>query len=229
MAGKKPELKTKKFYYRRARWDSQGKATIQKLLEDAHKELDTVGKRTFEVGSGAEIRGANFKNDNGLFLQIASYVPGEATSTIDKDKAAKISNVTAQNAPAGKDYLDGDVFVYVNGNHVILCPSGAREKVVETYIWHVLRACDSKEIAKTFELDKVAKASKLKMIRDEGVKEVDIDASLYEASLIHLDKTKPKVSGIKRLVADQLTAIFGNDKELKDIKEGGLKFQAQHY
>ncbi len=219
MAGKKPEFKNKKFYYRRAKWDSQGKLSLQKLLEDAHTELDTVGKRTFEVGSGAEIRGANFKENGGLYLQIASYVPGEATSIIDKDKTAKISNVSAQNAPNGKDYLDGDVFVYINGNHVILCPSGARETVVETYIWHILRESNHKDIAKTFELDKVAKASKLKMIRDEGVKEVDLDTSLYEASLIHLDKTKPKVSGIKKAVADQLSAIFGKDKELKDIKE----------
>lgn len=219
MAGKKPEFKNKKFYYRRAKWDGQGKNTLQKLLEDAHKQLDTVGKRTFEVSTGAEIKGANFKDDNGLYLQIASYVPGEATSIIDKDKAAKVSNVAAQSAPAGKDYLDGDIFVYIKGNHVILCPSGAREKVVELYIWHVLRACNHKEIAKTFELDKVAKASKLKMIRDEGVKEVDLDTSLYEASLIHLDKGKPKVSSLKKAVADQLSAIFGKDKELKDIKE----------
>lgn len=186
MAGKKPELKNKKFYYRRAKWDNQGKRNIQKILEDAHKNLDTVGKRTFAIGSGVEIRGANFKQDNGLYLQIVSYVPGEATSIIDKDKTAKVSNVTAQNAPVGKDFLDGDVFVYINGNHVILCPSGAREKAVETYIWHVLRACDNKDIAMTFELDKVAKASKLKMIRDEGVKEIDLDASLYEASMLHL-------------------------------------------
>lgn len=219
MAGKKPEFKNKKFYYRRAKWDNQNKGNLQRILEDAHKELDTVGKRTFEVGSGAEIRGANFKNDNGLYLQIASYVPGEATSTIDKDKTARVSNVEAQNAPTGKDFLDGDVFVYINGNHVILCPSGAREKAVETYIWHVLRACGNKDIAKTFELDKVAKASKLKMIRDEGVKEVDLDTSLYEASLLHLDKTTPKVSGIKKVVADQLIAIFGKDKDLNDIKE----------
>lgn len=108
MASKKPEFKNKKFYYRRAKWDGQGKHTLQKLLEDAHKQLDTVGKRTFEISTGAEIKGANFKDDNGLYLQIASYVPGEATSIIDKDKAAKVSNVAAQNAPAGKDYLDGE-------------------------------------------------------------------------------------------------------------------------
>lgn len=219
MAGKIPNFKNKKFYYRRAKWDDQGKQSLESLLIDAHKVLDTVDKRTFEVSSGAEISGASFKDDGGLYLQIASYVPGESTSIIDKSKRAKQSNVTAQTAPEGKDYLDGEVFVYIKGNHVILCPSGVRETVVETYVWHVLRAIEKKEIAKTFELDKVAKTNKLRMIKDEGVKEIDLNTSLYEASLIHMDQKNPKVSGWKKVMANQLSAVFSKDKDLKDITE----------
>lgn len=219
MAGKKPNFKNKKFYYRRAKWEDQDKQQLESILIDAHQTLDTVGKRTFEVSSGAEIRGASFKDDNGLYLQIASYVPGESTSIIDKSKRAKQSNVTAQTAPEGKDYLDGDVFVYIKGNHVILCPSGVRENVVETYIWHVLRAIEKKDIAKTFELDKVAKTNKLRMIKDEGVKEIDLNTSLYEASLIHMDQKNPKIGGWKKAMANQLSAVFSKDKDLKDITE----------
>jgi len=219
MSGKKTNFKNKKFYYRRAKWDDQGKQSLETILIDAHTTLETVGKRTFDANSGAEIRGASFKNDKGLYLQIASYVPGEATSIIDKSKRAKQSSVTAQTAPDGKDYLDGEVFVYVKENHVILCPSGVRETVVETYICHILSAVEKKEIARTFELDKVAKTNKLRMIKEEGVKEIDLNTSLYEASLIHMDKNKPKVSGWKKAMANQLSAVFSKDKDLKDITE----------
>jgi hypothetical protein len=219
MAGKNPSHKMKKFYYRRAKWDGQNKLTLETLLTDAHEQLDTVGKRSFSVSSGTEIRGANYKTDKGLYLQVASYVPGEPTSIIDKSKRSKQSTVSAQNAPDGKDYLDGDVFVFVKDNHVILCPSGVRENVVETYIWNILRAFDKKDIAKSFELDKVAKTNKLRMIKDEGVKEIDLNTSLYEASLLHMDRNNPKISGIKKAIADQMTAIFGKDQDLKDIKE----------
>jgi len=219
MAGKSPEFKNKKLYYRRAKWEGQAKKTLQAYLSEAHDLLDTVGKRSFAISHGAEIRGANYKNDNGLYLQIASYIPGEATSIIDKNKAAKQSNISAKPAPTGADYLAGDVFVYINGNHVILCPSGAREKVVETYFWHILRAIDKKDMAKTFELDKVARTSKLRMIKEEGVDEIELNTSLYEASLIHMDKTKPKVSGIKKSIANQVSAIFGKDSNLNEIKE----------
>jgi hypothetical protein len=219
MAGKKQNFKNKKFYYRRAKWDDQGKQSLEAILIEAHVTLDTVGKRTFEASSGAETRGASFKDNNGLYLQIASYVPGEATSIIDKSKRAKQSSVTAQVAPDGKDYLDGEVFVYIKDNHVILCPSGVRETVVDTYIWHILRAVEKKDIAKSFELDKVAKTDKLRMIKDEGVKEIDLNTSLYEASLIHMDKNKPKVGGWKKAIANQLSAVFSKDNDLKDITE----------
>lgn len=219
MVSKKVVQKNKKFYYRRAKWDAQEKITLEDILVDAHEQLETVGKRSFSVSSGSEIRGAAFKVDGGLYLQIASYVPDEPTSIIDKSKRSKQSAVSAQTAPEGKDYIDGDVFVYIKGDHVILCPSGVREQVVETYIWNILRAVDKKDIAKTFELDKVAKTNKLRMIKEEGVKEIDLDTSLYEASLIHLDRNNPKVSSIKKVIADQVIAIFGKDKELNEIKE----------
>ncbi len=206
MAGKKPSHKMKKFYYRRAKWDGQDKLTLEKLLTDAHEHLDTGEKRSFAVSSGSEISGANYEKDEGLYLQVASSVPGEPTTMIEQGKGSKQSTVSAQNAPDGKDYLDGDVFVFVKDNHVILCPSGVREKVVETYIWNILRAFDKKDIAKTFELDRVAKTDKLRMIKEEGVKEIDLNTSLYEASLLHMDRENPKISGIKKAIADEVSS-----------------------
>lgn len=219
MTRKTPDHKMKKFYYRRAEWDQQGKQSLEKILISAHAKLDKVGKRTFSASSGSEIRGASFKNDKGLYLQIASYIPDDPTSIIDKSVKAKQSNVTAQDAPEGKNFLDGEVFVYIKDNHVILCPSGARETVAETYIWHILKTAGKKDIAKTFELDKVAKTDKLRMIRDEGVKGIDLNVSLYEASLIHIEKGKPKVSSWGKVIADQLLAISSKDKDLDQITE----------
>ena len=219
MAPNAPDTKVKKFYYRRAVWEGQRKGKIEKILTKAHESLDTVGKRTFETGSGAEIRGARYSDNKGLYLHIAAYVPGEATSIIEKSARAKQSRVTAQAAPDGKDYLDGDAFVFVKENEVIICPSGLREAVVERYIWHILKKSGHEDIAHTFELDKIASASKLKMIKDQGVKEVVLNASLYEASLLQMDKKKPNISNIKRSIADNLEAIFGQDPDLKQIHQ----------
>lgn len=213
------DRKNKKLYYRRATWEKQGKTTLEAVLNEAHDTLTTVGHRTFQTPTG-EIKGARVhRSENGLLLQIASYVPGEPTSTIDKNKSVKAATITAEPAPHGKDYLDGDIFVLVNGNHVILCPSGARETVATNYFIHALTKAGKHKVATTLGLDKVAKTSKLKMIREEGVKEILLRSSLYEASLMQFDAKIPSVSGFKALIAKQMERIFAKDPALSEISE----------
>jgi hypothetical protein len=218
MSKKKQQFKTRKFYYRRAEWDDKGNATFESIMRSAHSTLDTVGKRTFAVSSGAEIRGAHFDDNSGIYLQIASYVPNESTSIIDKKSNVKNSTVSAQSAPSGSDYLDGDVFVFIKDDHVILCPSGVREKVADAYFEQILRATNCWEMLKTFELDKIAKASKVEMIRDEGVKEIELNTSLYQASMMQIDKDDPEVSGFFKSISNQFLAIFSEDPDLNSIK-----------
>jgi hypothetical protein len=209
--------KSKKLYYRRATWEKQGRKTLEKLLIEAHETLANDKQRTFQI-TGGEIRGARIhQSDKGLLMQIAAYVPGEPTSTIDKNKGAKASTITAEPAPQGKDYLDGDIFVLVNGNHVILCPSGVRESLATNYFIHVLTKVGETEVATTIDLDKVAKTSKLKMIQDEGVKEILLQSSLYEASMLQLDAKSPSIGDFRALIAQQMARIFAKDPDLHAI------------
>ena len=204
--------KTKKLYYRRATWEKQEKATLQSLLNEAHETLTTTGQRTFQTANG-EIKGARVESsDKGLLMQIAAYAPGEPTSTIDKNKRAKAATITAEPAPEGKDYLDGDVFVLVTGNHVILCPSGVRESVATNYFSYALTKVGKTNVATTLELDKVAKTSKLKMIQEEGVKEILLQSSLYEASLMQFDAKNPSIGSFRALIAQQMERIFAKDR-----------------
>lgn len=215
-----PATRIKKFYYRRAAWGNVRKhATLEKLLRDAHQAQDTVGKRTFKLGSGGEIKCANYsdKDDGILLFQIAAYVPGQPTSTVAKSARAKASKIDAEAAPDGKDYLDGDVFILVKSNNVIVCPSGVRESVADTYFRKILNK--SGVGTETFSLEKIAKASKAKMIHDEGVKEIRLGASLYEASVDDFDADKPSVLSIRRYLAEQLERVFADDPELSEIKE----------
>ncbi|HBP1408684.1 TPA: hypothetical protein L5T47_006433, partial [Pseudomonas aeruginosa] len=180
-----PKEKTKKrpFYYRRAKWDEMNKEpSLEKILTICHEELSTVGDRTFLSGEG-EIRGADAdpRPGEGLFLHIASYVPDEQTTTIEKSKRVKRSKLHAEAASAGRDFLSGDIFALVKDNHLILCPSGVRESVVHSYIYNVLKKCKYSKMLASFDLEKIAKASKLAMVATEGVKSIELGASLYDA------------------------------------------------
>lgn len=211
--------KTKRLYYRRATWAEQGKDSLQELLTACHDLLPTTGQRTYPTVSG-EVKGARYQNSpDGLFLQIASYVPDEPTSTIEKNKDTATATIQAERAPTGRDYLDGDIFVLVKGNHVVLCPSGAREGTAIQYIRNILNQTGHRDISMTFELEKIAKTSKINMIREEGVSEILLQSSLYDASLKQLDAEHPKVLELPATVAQQLRQVFAKDPALKDISE----------
>jgi hypothetical protein len=213
------DKKTKTFFYRRAVWDEQGKQTLERLLIKAHQMLPTVADRSFDNGTDSKIEGAIFEADRrGVFLQIASYVPGEATSTIGKNKRGRRASIDAQAAPDGKDFMNGDIFVLVKDNHVILCASGVREPTATAYFFNVLVKAKEK-MAGSLSLEKVAKMSKLQMIKREGVKEIQIGASLYEASRIELNKDTSKIDSLRARFADQVRRIFEEDPDFKEIKE----------
>ncbi len=219
---KSPAVKPKALYYRRAEWkEKKEDKTLEAMLKEAHESYSTVGSRTFPGTNGTEMRGADHNPDDkkGIFLQIASYTPEQPTSTIEKATNKKRSAVEAQEAPEGKNYLDGEVFALVKDNHVILCPSGAREGLAQNYFLKILNQAGFDHVAASLNLDKIAKTSKINMIQKEGVKEVVLDSSLYEASLLHSKKNNEKVSGIKAQVAAQLKRIFAKDPELKDIED----------
>lgn len=224
------EQKTKKrpFYYRRAKWDEQRKdKSLEELLITSHVTLKTVGARTFIAGEG-EIRGADFeaRPGQGVFLHVASYVPDEQTTTIEKDTAATRTKLYAETASAGRNFLGGDIFVYVKDNHLILCPSGVRETVAFSYIYQVLQKCKHHRMLASFQLEKVAKASKLAMIASEGVKAIELNSSLYEASLDHVTAvakkkkdSKFKVEELLKKTAEFIEEMFAEDADLKEIKE----------
>ena len=212
------KTKNKKFYYRRAIWDDAGKVTFETLIAEAHKKLPTLESRSFLLAGGNEIQGAVFDSrPEGFLIQIAYYSPGQATSTIGTDKTTHSATIDAEAAPPGKDYLHGDMFVLIKGNHVFLCPSSVRESVAEQYFYIVLNKLEMFPVG--LRLSKVAKSSKVKMIKTEGVKEIQLGASLYEASLIEIDERQNKVSSLKARIAHQLQQIFADDKSLNTIKE----------
>jgi hypothetical protein len=74
-------------------------------------------------------------------------------------------------------------------------------------------------IAGSLELEKVAKTSKIEMIKKEGVKEIILESSLYEASILKINKKEKSFFGIKKKIADELMRIFSEDPTLSNIRE----------
>ena len=214
-----PKIKRKRLNYRRAIWEGDVSMNLEKELRSAHDIYNTVAKRKFGYSGGEEIKCARYDDSNAelILLQIAAYAPNQPTSTISKNNRAKSATIAIEPAPNGKDYLDGDIFILVQGNHVILCPSGVQESVASNYFRKMLTKVGIDITA--FKLEKVAKTDKIKMLQKEGVKEVRLGASLYDASLEQINKEQPKISSLKKVISEQIQKIFAQDDELKEIVE----------
>ncbi len=225
--GRRPANKVKRLMYRRASWTNQKKETLENLLKKCHETYKTTAERTFKGLYGTELQCAKYiqKEEIGLLFQIASYVPGQSTSAIqESSKSTTTSGITEVTAPTGNNFLDGDVFVLISGNNVIIMQSGVRESVALNYFSKMLNKGGFTEASVSVEFHGIAQRDKIKMIKSQGVKSIELDASLYEASLMQLEKETKKERETKILdlpgsVAETLKQVFAKDKSLKEITE----------
>jgi hypothetical protein len=216
--GKIPKRREKKFYYRRASWGSESKMkALANLIEDAHTNYKTAGERTFKAQGGGEFQCARWKKDTNsdILIHLALYYPGQPTSTISKSKDESSSNVEIHSAPESKEFLEGDIFALIRNNHIVLCCSAVREKYLDLYLRKILNK--NKIDTSKFYVDKVAKASKIKLIKDEGVKEIVLKTSLYKATIDEFEEDR--VQNVMGQVRSQIERIFAKDPELKEIRE----------
>ncbi len=223
---KAPKTKRKTVYYRRASFQKVTKTSLETLVKRAHKKYTTSAQRTFQGNYGLEIQCAkSLKTQHGMVLHITSSIPDQPASAIAKPSKAKDSNTQDVPAPEGSDFLVGDIFVLIKGNHVMLCQSlGAREALAHKYFSEILIKLGEDRAGVALDLEKIANYDKVKMIQKEGVRAIELDANLYEASVAQMErdnkkkKKKASIVDIPGMIAGDILKVFATDKTLNEIK-----------
>jgi hypothetical protein len=212
--------RSRTLFYRRVAWINGASDSLEKHLSKAHDTLVSTHDRTFTHGDG-EIQGLIVeKRNKGLFVHLASYTPHQPTSLVPFPSRAKSEDTSPEPPPDKHNYLEGDIFFLVSGNHLVLCPSGARESVALSYINHTLRKTGMEKLILRFSIESVAKIDKVKLLQQEGVKKVSLNASLYEATMEYTERKTTKMT-LLHGVAEEILALFAKDKnkELQEIGE----------
>lgn len=156
----------------------------------------------------------------GLLLHVASETPGESTSVIPKVKPGISElDLKTEKPPADGEWLDGDAFLYVVGDHVCLCSTGLREGAIAYFIRELFKQAKIRKDAIRFELLKAADISKIRLIHSQGVKELQIKAALYLATAEY-ESRKAHASGSLGLIGKHLMRIL--NKPL-DVTPDGLR------
>lgn len=211
------KVRGKTISYRRAVWflaDGKEK-NFEKLLREAHKKLAKVSDRKFKRGDGQVLKSiwhAPEKSGGGYYVHIAAETPGDQASTIPQAGETQTGHgVSTAPPPTGTEYMDGDVIIFVRGNDICLCSTVIREGAVAIFCSELFKKAKLGADAMQFELQKVANVDKVKMINAQGVKEIDLTATLYEASAKYTKRTTA-VSTALQGVSRHLSAIFGKDE-----------------
>jgi hypothetical protein len=139
-----PDYKNKQLTYRRAVWLSEGPApgTLEALIRKAMGKLKTAADRQVTVGGGHFLNCAEYEpmGGRGIYLHLSATTPGEAASIIKTNNISTNDRLELATIPAPDDteWLDGDSFVLIAGNHVCLCVLQLRETTVRQYFYQIL-------------------------------------------------------------------------------------------
>lgn len=178
-----PGKRERALHYRRVKWlhDSQ---TLESYARQAVQALNTVELRTIDRGEGQFIRflRTRRRQAGGIFLHLTADTPGESASTIPKQFNQADLDVGASAPPVDSEYMDSDAFVFIRDNNLCYCASAMRDGGIAYSLGQLFEKADLGHNAKLFSLEKVADAEKIALIQERGVKEVVLNATLYEAT-----------------------------------------------
>ncbi len=211
------ETKYRTFFYRRVSWNGNHLQDLESHLKLAHEELQTTADRTFEYNEGGEIQGISYEvRDSGLFCHVTAYVPFRSTLLVPFASSDKVKTTKPQQPPDNHHFMDGDAFFLIKGNHIILCPSNVRETVVITYIKEILKKTNREDLLLKFSIQPITNLNTLKLIKDEGVKRLELNASLYEASVKYMERTSVNNRMFKGI--SEVLGLLKKDED-KDIDD----------
>ena len=103
-------------------------------------------------------------------------------------------DLTTEKPPPDGEWLDGDAFLYVQGNNVCMCTTDIRDQAIAAFIRHLFTNAKLSKTYTDFELMKAADISKLKLLHSQGVKELELRGTLYQATADY-ERRKAHVMG----------------------------------
>lgn len=190
--------------------------TLQEELTFANNFLPLPEERVL-IHKGLSIKGYKFDTENeGLLLHIVVYESGLSASLVDNAEGEVNPEVSTYDSPINKDYLQKEAFILVKNNDVLFLGHGARESLFLAYAKGILGKVNSIEASENLEIDKISNVDKVKLINDEGIQQIHLNTSLYQATTEYLNNQNNSLTGVRKLLAQvghEFSQLFSEDKD----------------
>ena len=207
----------KTLYYVRAVNGSDA-VNLKTLIVKARTKFPTVADSELEFGAQDIIRIQHYRETTaGVFLHLVRYVPGEKASTLLPKSNRAEDNEGSESAPAGKEFKDGDSFIFANKGNVIFCSHGISIQKTSLYLSHLFKKAGFEKAKRQFELKPASKIDKLKLIQSHGVRAIHISCSAFQVSLPKKERTT-WMSKTLGNIGDEMKALIEKDETASEQK-----------
>lgn len=210
--------------YHRAEYfnDNRSNDDLGQYIREAAGKLTTVSERSIQRAGGYLMRMAYFRpetsniDNRGYFLHLTFETPGEHASVVPRAPGGATEiQVTTIPPPNDAEFMDGDAFLYVNGNDVCVCVTAVTIGTVRYFLQAFFEAAKLHNEATVFDFLNAIDAQKFALIQSKGVKEIEIKASMYKASADYV-RRKTQVVAALGGVTRHIKAIFGSEYDVTD-------------
>ncbi|WP_447077819.1 hypothetical protein [Shewanella algae] len=114
----------KTIYYLRAVKDGYP-LDLEELMVKARVQLPTVADTEVGFSDNQIIRIQHYDSTPaGVFIHLVRYVPGDTAPTLEPRTNQAEEDEGHEDAPDGKEFKDGDSFLFVSKHNVIFCGHG---------------------------------------------------------------------------------------------------------
>jgi hypothetical protein len=212
--------------YHRAEFYVENRNSINfgMCLKQATDRLPTIGDRTFIRSGGYLMKMARMKPDpstGGYLAHLTFETPGEHTSLVPTVSATATEfQVTTMPPPNNGEYMDGDAFVYINKDDVLLCTTGISLGTVKYFFQSFFEHSRIRKDSTSFDLLDATNVHKYALMRSRGIKEIEMSASMYEASASYVSR-KTQVMGTLGHIGRHISALIS--KSPHDIPDDSLR------
>lgn len=211
-------VQSKTINYFRVCFRESASYIMEDLLKGSHNLLPNVEDRVF-VSNSQEFKGCHVKQvaGKGHYVHVTLVTPGQPANIVpDKENIPEI-DVELTSPPPKSNFMDGDMFFLVHGNHVLFCASNLTVSKAKEYICHVFERTSRPEKASNFILQSVADIDKLRLIR-QGVRQIRLGCGIYSATEQHEERTFVRRTLFTSLLSE-IRALFAEDPILKDFDD----------
>ncbi len=225
---------TKTINYFRVNFQELCPHTLAYYLYRAHETLADVAHRTFPFG-GQELKGCHVKqpSENECYAHVTLTTPGEPATIVPDAHNEHQADLQQMDAPDRGNFMDGDLWFYLKGDHMLFCSTQLPVNRARDYIREVLDRAGQPETAHVFTFTQVADVDKIQMIQN-GISSITLGAGLFPAT-VHYQQRQTVRKRLLAGIVNDIRALFEDDPELKEYTDAEnitaellLKFNRRH-